>query len=177
MLRRRSGSQFDPEGNLVGHRGGPGEGYEWPVSNHGITIDYKGNVWSAATAHRDSQVLVHEAGQVPLQVGKAGARKGAEQRRDSRRTSRQQRSGVVRPRREIFGPAAMRRTLRRRLLEQRVAIIDADTGKLKRAKGRIARPDDTNLGPYKPEAPPAQRFRVPCTARISRGRPGLRVRL
>src|SRR4051794_4802206 len=36
---------FDQEGNLVAHWGGPGEGFDWPNSNHGITIDYKGNVW------------------------------------------------------------------------------------------------------------------------------------
>src|SRR5881296_1484191 len=37
--------EFDPTGNLVGHWGGKGEGYEWPESNHGITVDFKGNVW------------------------------------------------------------------------------------------------------------------------------------
>src|SRR6202035_4806743 len=37
--------EFDEEGNLIGHWGGPGQGYDWPVSNHGITVDYKGNVW------------------------------------------------------------------------------------------------------------------------------------
>src|ERR1700719_2289252 len=37
--------EFDPEGNLLRHWGGPGNGYDWPNSNHGITIDYKGNVW------------------------------------------------------------------------------------------------------------------------------------
>src|SRR5579884_2651064 len=37
--------EFDQAGNLIGHWGGPGEGYDWPASNHGITIDYKGNVW------------------------------------------------------------------------------------------------------------------------------------
>src|SRR6266705_2522482 len=37
--------EFDQEGNLVGHWGGPGAGYDWPDSNHGITVDYKGNVW------------------------------------------------------------------------------------------------------------------------------------
>src|SRR5258705_7966342 len=37
--------EFDQTGNLIGHWGGPGQGYEWPESNHGITIDYKGNVW------------------------------------------------------------------------------------------------------------------------------------
>src|SRR6059036_1092451 len=37
--------EFDQAGNLLRHWGGPGQGYEWPDSNHGITIDYKGNVW------------------------------------------------------------------------------------------------------------------------------------
>src|SRR5580692_12681356 len=37
--------EFDEEGNLIGHWGGPGNGYDWPDSNHGITVDYKGNVW------------------------------------------------------------------------------------------------------------------------------------
>src|SRR6058998_3546438 len=31
--------EFDAEGNLVKAWGGPGEGYEWPGSNHGITPD------------------------------------------------------------------------------------------------------------------------------------------
>src|SRR4029077_7942780 len=37
--------EFDQAGNLIGHWGGPGPGYNWPNSNHGITVDYKGNVW------------------------------------------------------------------------------------------------------------------------------------
>src|SRR6059058_2681907 len=37
--------QFDQEGALISSWGGPGQGYDWPDSNHGITIDYKGNVW------------------------------------------------------------------------------------------------------------------------------------
>src|SRR5579862_1204936 len=37
--------EFDADGTLVGHWGGPGEGYDWPDSNHGVTVDYKGNVW------------------------------------------------------------------------------------------------------------------------------------
>src|SRR5260370_8322376 len=37
--------EFDEEGNLLRHWAGPGQGYDWPASNHGITIDYKGNVW------------------------------------------------------------------------------------------------------------------------------------
>src|SRR3954471_17702851 len=37
--------EFDSAGTLIGHFGGPGQGYDWPDSNHGITVDYKGNVW------------------------------------------------------------------------------------------------------------------------------------
>src|SRR5947207_14902545 len=37
--------EFDEAGNLIGPWGGPGEGYDWPETNHGITVDYKGNVW------------------------------------------------------------------------------------------------------------------------------------
>src|SRR5690348_12818642 len=28
---------FDQAGNVIHHWGGPGQGYEWPTSNHGIT--------------------------------------------------------------------------------------------------------------------------------------------
>src|ERR1700691_2575679 len=38
--------EFDQEGNLLKSWGGSdGDGYVWPDSNHGITVDYKGNVW------------------------------------------------------------------------------------------------------------------------------------
>src|SRR5262245_38278719 len=37
--------QFNQAGDLIGHWGGPGQGYDWPASNHGIDVDYKGNVW------------------------------------------------------------------------------------------------------------------------------------
>ena len=42
--------EFDEEGNLLAHWGGedgvgPNGNYVWPDSNHGITVDYKGNVW------------------------------------------------------------------------------------------------------------------------------------
>ena len=31
--------EFDPAGNVVQAWGGPGEGYDWPVSEHGIFVD------------------------------------------------------------------------------------------------------------------------------------------
>src|SRR5258708_9901018 len=43
--------EFDKAGNLIGHWGGPGKGYNWPNSNHGITVDFKGNVWIGGNRH------------------------------------------------------------------------------------------------------------------------------
>jgi DNA-binding beta-propeller fold protein YncE len=38
---------FDSTGNLI-HSWGRVEGHDWPTSNHGITVDSKGNVWLGA---------------------------------------------------------------------------------------------------------------------------------
>ncbi len=40
--------EFDAAGTLLAHWGGPGQGYDWPVSPGGIDVDAKGNVWIAA---------------------------------------------------------------------------------------------------------------------------------
>ena len=37
--------EFDQGGTLINSWGGPGDGYDWPETNHGIFVDYKGNVW------------------------------------------------------------------------------------------------------------------------------------
>jgi DNA-binding beta-propeller fold protein YncE len=39
--------EFDTAGKLLSHFGGPGQGYQWPLSPGGITVDAKGNVWVA----------------------------------------------------------------------------------------------------------------------------------
>jgi DNA-binding beta-propeller fold protein YncE len=47
-------------------------------------------------------------------------------------------------------------------LNKRVAVIDADTGAFKRYWGAYGnKPEDVDLGPYDPDAPPAQQFRNP----------------
>ena len=38
---------FDTNGNVIQHWG-KSEGHDWPTSNHGITVDSKGNVWLGA---------------------------------------------------------------------------------------------------------------------------------
>src|SRR6476620_7973541 len=39
--------EFDPDGNLLQAWGGPGEGYDWPKSEHGIYVDKQDRVWLA----------------------------------------------------------------------------------------------------------------------------------
>jgi hypothetical protein len=56
--------EFDPAGNLVNSWGGKGQGYDWPDSNHGITVDYKGNVWIGGNGRGGGQLATANEGQV-----------------------------------------------------------------------------------------------------------------
>src|SRR6202521_6115455 len=61
---------FDPAGNLIRSWGGPGQGYEWPESNHGIHVDYKGNVWIGGNGTKDAEILKFtKDGKFLMQVG------------------------------------------------------------------------------------------------------------
>ena len=162
--------EFDQDGNLLRHWGGPGQGYEWPDSNHGIFIDYKGNVWIGGNGGPDSQILKFtKDGKFLLQVGKKGARRktgaGAGNQEGQVAgfvggSNDQESFGRVA---KIFVDAkANEAYIADGYLNKRVAVIDADTGKMKRYWGAYGnRPDDTPLPPYNPAAPPAQQFYNP----------------
>ncbi len=143
---------FDQAGNLVRHWGGPGPGYEWPESNHGIFVDHKGNVWIGGNGAKDAQVLKFtKDGKFLLQVGKYGNNKGSNDLENFGRAAK------------IFvDPKTNEAFVADGYLNKRVAVLDADTGKMKRYWGAYGnKPDDSNLGPYNPDAPPAQQFRNP----------------
>jgi len=66
--------EFDAEGNVVQAWGGPGSGYDWPSSEHGIFVDHRDNVWLAGNGANDRQVLKFtRAGRFVMQIGKPGA--------------------------------------------------------------------------------------------------------
>src|SRR6266704_5152439 len=70
--------EFDQAGSLIGNWGGKGEGYEWPVSNHGITVDYKGNVWIGGNGQGDAQVLKFtQNGKLLMQIGHQNKSQGS----------------------------------------------------------------------------------------------------
>ena len=144
--------EFDQAGNLIGHWGGPGQGYEWPESNHGITIDYKGNVWIGGNGANDAQVLKFtQDGKFLAQYGHSGKNAGSNDMENFGRVAK------------IFvDPKANEAYISDGYLNKRVVVIDADTGKFKRYWGAYGnKPDDKNLGRYNPDAPPAQQFRNP----------------
>ena len=162
--------EFDQEGNLLRHWGGPGQGYEWPDSNHGIFIDYKGNVWIGGNGAPDSHILKFtKDGKFLLQVGKKGAR-----RKEGASAGNQegQVAGFVggsndpvsfgRVAKIFVDAKANEAYVADGYLNKRVAVLDADSGKIKRFWGAYGnKPDDTPLPPYNPSNPPAQQFYNP----------------
>ncbi len=144
--------EFDPDGNLVRGWGGPGQGYDWPASNHGITIDHKDNVWIGGNGPTDSHILkFSHDGKFLLQIGKAN------QPINSNTTEHFGRVAKV-----AFDAAANEAYVADGYGNRRVAVIDMETGALKRYWGGYGnKPDDTNPGQYNPEAPLIQQFRTP----------------
>jgi NHL repeat len=157
--------EFDAAGNLVGSWGGPGEGYDWPTSNHGITIDHKGNAWVGGNGPGDSHVLKFtRSGKFIAQYGEPDVRKGANntQGNPTYVGGSNDPKNFGRVAKIWVDPKANEAYIADGYLNKRVAVLDADTGALKRYWGAYGnKPDDTNLGPYNPTAPPAQQFRNP----------------
>ncbi|MDA7725391.1 hypothetical protein N8881_01240 [Pseudomonadales bacterium] len=144
--------EFDPEGNLVNSWGGPSDDYDWPSSNHGLTLDHKDNVWIGGNGGTDSHILKFTRdGKFLMQLGKP------DQGIDSHSTTNFGRVAKI-----SFDAAANEAFVADGYANKRVAVLDADTGKFKRYWGAYGNePDDTNIGRYSPEDPPAQQFRNP----------------
>jgi hypothetical protein len=173
--------EFNEAGDLLASWGGPGEGYQWPASNHGIDVDYKGNVWiggngregvmtagtdeskmGAAGSVHDSMVLKFtQAGKFLMQIGKAGQSKGSNDTANLRL-----------PAKTMVDPKTNELYVADGYGNRRVIVYDADTGAYKRHWGAYGhKPDDTQLPPYNPADPPAQQFRNPvhCVALANDG--------
>ena len=157
--------EFDPEGNLVGSWGGPGAGYDWPESNHGIWIDHKGNVWIGGNGQDDAHIVKFTRdGKFLAQFGKAGLRRAAAWTKEKPVFEGNSHSmdSFGRVAKIFVDPRANEAYVADGYLNKRVAVIDADSGKVKRYWGAYGnKPSDENLGRYNPDAPPAQQFRNP----------------
>jgi DNA-binding beta-propeller fold protein YncE len=178
--------EFDEEGNLLRHWGGPGEGFDWPNSNHGITIDYKGNVWIGGNGR----------GQAPGARGGRGAGRGGNApfelnesqvagvqgyfndsmilkfTQDGKFLMQIGKPGQSKGSNDTDNLRLPAKTFVDKETNEvyvsdgygnhRVIVYDADTGKYKRHWGAYGhRPEDTDQGRYDPDAPPPQQFRNP----------------
>ncbi len=164
---------FNQAGEVIAHWGGSGEGYDWPVSNHGLDVDHKGNVWiggngrgasraAAALPHDESamgQGRVHDSmllkfsnsGEFLLQVGKPFEGKGSNDPENFKM-----------PAKTLVDPNANEVYVADGYGNRRVIVLDADTGEYKRHWGAYGnKPDDTQLPAYKPGEPAPQQFRTP----------------
>jgi DNA-binding beta-propeller fold protein YncE len=160
--------EFDADGNLVGSWGGPGEGYEWPQSNHGIFVDHLGNVWIGGNGGGDSHILKFtRTGEFLAQYGMAGAHRspgdeGADDYIPTYGGDSSDMQNFGRVAKVVVDPTDNEAYVADGYLNKRVAVLDGDTGEMKRFWGAYGNvPDDTNLGPYDPDAAPAQQFRNP----------------
>jgi len=134
---------YDQAGTLIKSWGGPGKGYDWPDSNHGITVDHKGNVWMAGNGPKDTQVLKFSSdGKFLLQLGKHGVHNGSNDIEN-----------FWQPTKIFADPAANEVYISDGYGNRRVIVFDADSGKYKRHWGAYGnKPTDEKTPPYDPAA-------------------------
>lgn len=162
--------EFDQAGNLLRHWGGPGEGYDWFDGMHSIYVDYKGNVWLGGSGPADAHILkFSKDGKFLMQIGKKGARRSTGALADRS-------EGAVpgfapdsgdqisfgRVAKIIVDPKTNEAYVADGYLNNRVVVIDADTGKFKRYWGAYGnKPEDKPMPDYDPAEPASRTFRSP----------------
>jgi DNA-binding beta-propeller fold protein YncE len=149
---------FDQEGNLVDSWGGPGAGYQWPQSEHGLYVDYKDNVWVGGNGRNDHQIVKFTRdGRFLLQIGRSGMSQGSNDTEN-----------LKQPTTMTVDPVANEVYVADGYGNRRVIVFDADTGEYKRHWGAYGnRPDDADtynasgatVGPdYDADKPPSTQF-------------------
>jgi 6-phosphogluconolactonase (cycloisomerase 2 family) len=150
---------FDQGGNVVHSWGGAEHHPEWPESNHGIVVDHKGIVWIGGNGGPDAHILKFtREGKFVGQIGKKGARmvdgKPVANSHDMDNFGRVAKIFIDPKNNEAYVADGY--------FNKRVAVVDMDSGKIKRYWGAYgAKPDDSPMPRYDPKAPPDKQFRTP----------------
>ena len=150
--------EFSPTGQFIQAWGGPGPGYEWFKTEHGILVDDRDNVWLSGSAKEDNQLLKFtNKGKFLMQIGHAGKNTGSGDHEN------------------VGGPAGLFLYKKTNELfvadgyfNHRVVVFDAETGKFKRAWGAYGKPpaDDYKFPPRAQlvQGPAPQQFNNPVHA-------------
>ena len=124
--------EFDANGRLVNAWGGPGEGFEWPTTEHGITVDHNNHVWIAGNGKGDHHAIKFtRSGKVLLQIGKRSQGKGSN---DTANLGGPAGIFVYRKTNEVFVADGYG--------NRRIIVFDAETGAYKRHWGAYGKPPD-----------------------------------
>jgi DNA-binding beta-propeller fold protein YncE len=143
---------FDQSGNLIKSWGGPGQGYAWPKSEHGISIDGNDFVWLAGNGKEDGQLLKFTMdGKFVLQIGHAGPIRGSN---DTTALGSPADVAVDVDAKEVYAADGY--------TNRRVVVFDSETGAYKRHWGAYGnKPSDDKTPPYDPAKPASQQFGNP----------------
>ena len=140
--------EFGVDGSLVNAWGGPGDGYTWPASNHGIEIAPNGNVWIGGNGGGDSHVLVFiRDGQFLREIGLPG------EPVDSNSTIHFSRVAEI-----AIEPDANEAYFADGYGNKRVAVVDVATGAFKRYWGAYGNQPSDDRVTYVPGEPLPQQF-------------------
>jgi DNA-binding beta-propeller fold protein YncE len=158
--------EFDSNGNyLQGWGGKPADdSYEWPMDEHGIHVDHKGNVWvSSAGGPRLSEgkenflLKFTRNGKFLLQIGRRGMSKGS---LDTANVNNAADIWVHPATNEVFVADGYR--------NRRVIVYDADTGTFKRMWGAYGNtPDDQVAQTFVGDGPGSPQFRTVHGIKVS----------
>jgi DNA-binding beta-propeller fold protein YncE len=121
--------EFTADGTFVQAWGGPGAGYEWPESEHGIFVDQKGFVWIGGNGAKDNQILKFtKAGTFVMQIGRA-----------ARSTGNADTGNLNRPADVFVDPRTNELFVADGYGNRRIIVFDADTGRFKRMWGAFGK--------------------------------------
>jgi DNA-binding beta-propeller fold protein YncE len=152
---------YDQAGTLVKSWGGPGIGYDWPDSNHGVTVDHAGNVWLAGNGQKDTQLLKFDGnGKFLLQIGKHGVHNGSNDT-----------DNLWQPTKIWEDVTANEIYVGDGYGNRRVIVFDVETGKYKRHWGAYGnKPSDEKVPAYNPKGTPSKQFNTVHCAIVSNDR-------
>ncbi len=140
--------ELDADGRVVQGWGGPGEGYVWPNSEHGVYLDHEDHVWVGGYSHHHLMKFTRD-GELLLKIGDPESSGGSN---DPERLGGPAAVHVNPETNELFVADGYR--------NRRVVVFDADSGEYLRHWGAYGeRPDDDyEFGPRGADAPPARQF-------------------
>jgi DNA-binding beta-propeller fold protein YncE len=128
--------EFDAAGNYLQGWGGPGTGYDWPQTEHGIYVDYKGFVWIGGNGNDDQILKFTKSGKFVMQIGHGGQKK-----------TNQDTKNLWRPADVFVYPKTNELFVADGYGNKRIIVFDADTGEYKRMWGAFGNPPEDDPQP------------------------------